>query len=57
MKTFPSVRIVQVGSGFIVIKEKVDELWLTPDDKMTYVPFYELDYKLRDFMEEENATE
>lgn len=57
MKNFPSVRIVKVGSGFIVIKEKVDELWLTPDDKMTYVQWYDLDYKLRDLMEEENATE
>lgn len=63
MKSFTSIRIVKVGSGFIAIKEKFDELWLEPDDKVTYFQQYDLDYKLRDLLqdepdgEEDNATE
>lgn len=57
MKSFTSIRIVKVGSGFIAIKEKFDELWLTPDDEVTYFQQYDIDYKLRDILEEDNATE
>lgn len=61
MKAFNSVRVINVGVGFIVIKEKVDELWLTPEDEMKFIQTWDLSYALREMMEDEkeetNAAE
>ena len=61
MKAFKSVRVIDVGIGFIAIKEKVDELWLTPEDEMKFIQTWDLSYALREMMEdkkeETNAAE
>lgn len=57
MKMFSSIRIIKVSNGFLVIKENIEELWIRPEDNLHYIQEYDVSYKLRDIMEEDNATE